>query len=169
MACTNTSYRTRRRSLPPSRRSWWTPAAVLFSVSVAVAVAFQASPSSHHHSTTTPTVSRLCMGEAYRARRSSWSSANVEARPPGPGSQRRYPSDPAATTTALASMAPGAGVLAQEENDRTRCVGNNYCVGIMSESNRQPGKKGRRPWLFLHRVPQQESNTLRSSVSCGCA
>lgn len=120
MACT--FCRSRRRSLPPSRSSWWVPTAVLFSVSAAAALAFQAFPSSQHQSARTLAASRLCRGKAYGAG-GSWSSAtSVEERPPGPGSQRRYRSDPAATTTALASMAPGTGVLAQEEDDRTRCA-----------------------------------------------
>lgn len=139
MACT--FYRTRRRSLPPSRGSsgsWWMPTAVLLSVSAAVASAFQASPSSHHHPATTPVIPRLCRGEAYRAT-GSWScSQSVEARPAGLGSQRQpYRSDPAAPRTALASMAPGTGVMAPEEDDRTRCVCK-IAVDDKRKSHQQP-------------------------------
>lgn len=163
MAC-GTFCRTRKRSLPPSRSCWWMSTAVLFSVSAAAALAFQAPPSSQHHSTTTPAVSRLCRGDAYRAR-GSWSFANVEARPAGSASQRRYRrSDPAATTTttAVASMAPGAGVLAQEEDDRTRCVYDGCCVRVVSSW--QPGVLS--PWLFCLHV--SGTNRWSNLLRCVC-
>ena len=146
MACA--FYRSRRRSLPPSGRSWWMPTTVLFSLSAAAALAFQASPT-HHHPTTTPAVSRLCKGEAYRAT-GSWSSEGVKMRPAGPGSQRRHRSDPAATTTTLASMAPGAGVMAQEEDDRTRCVRQDRCRLDVHKSQQSaaPGNLSA-PWALI--------------------
>lgn len=128
MACTACG----RRFLPSCRRrsSSWLPTLLLSAsaaavASAAAAFAFHLPPSS----------SRSCSSREALPARGSWPSVGEGA---GGGCvklsqpqarQRRCRADRTAAVVVLSSMAPGAGVMAQGEDDRTRYVLYNtqYC------------------------------------------
>lgn len=145
------------RSMKRARRPWVAPShavtmAVLSVSAAAAAVAFQVSPSGQHHARRAPAVPATCRGEVSRAN-GWWSSASLgTAAGHGPAAGRENgnvlrrwrPSDRTKRAPALALMAPGAGVMSQEEGDRMRYLMNtapcSFRPEITAAGERQPAK-----------------------------
>lgn len=121
-----------------ARRRWAAVAFPIIAAAAAATTAFQTTLSNQHHRRRAPAVPATCRAEALRAS-GWWCSASV-GRAAGHDGVRAgreesnllpawwCPSDRAKRAPALALMAPGAGVMSQEEaeDDRTRYLSDEF-------------------------------------------
>lgn len=126
------------RSLPSCRRrSSWLPTLLLLSASAAAAAAAVVSATAAFAFHLPPSSSGACSSRETLPARGSWSYPGVG---PGEGCVKLSQRQPRrcrwdrATAVVLSSMAPGAGVMAQGGDDRTRCFCTLY---VRSHSTRR--------------------------------